>query len=156
SILLHMLDNSEEFASLVHTVTEIAKADQETQLTDLLLNSQISISQTSYDNWNGGTYGYTVYLATDLKTFIGIRNSVEQIEKSLLDRFLIATRHLDNEGVDRVSIVPKSYSVNAPTPDPHRPFSASELKRREELINYLNRASEDDLIAEILLPLFRQ
>ncbi len=42
------------------------------------------------------------------------------------------------------------------SPNPHRPFSAAELRKREELVHYLDRASEDDLIEEILLPLFRQ
>jgi hypothetical protein len=41
-------------------------------------------------------------------------------------------------------------------PNPHRPFSAVELKRREQLAAYLDKASEDDLIKEVLLPLFRQ
>ena len=40
--------------------------------------------------------------------------------------------------------------------NPHRPFSAAELKRREQLIVYLDTASEDELIEEVLLPLFRQ
>ena len=40
--------------------------------------------------------------------------------------------------------------------NPHRPFSALELKRREQLIVYLHKASEDELIEEVLLPLFRQ
>lgn len=42
------------------------------------------------------------------------------------------------------------------SPNPHRPFSAAELKRREQLIAYLDKASEDELIEEVLLPLFRQ
>jgi hypothetical protein len=42
------------------------------------------------------------------------------------------------------------------TPNPHRPFSAQELKRRDQLAAYLDGASEDELIAEVLLPLFRQ
>lgn len=46
--------------------------------------------------------------------------------------------------------------INAPNPNPHRPFSASENKKRNELTAYLNYASEDELIEEILLPLFRQ
>ena len=41
-------------------------------------------------------------------------------------------------------------------PNPHRPFSAAELKRREQLAAYLTTASEDELIEEVLLPLFRQ
>lgn len=40
--------------------------------------------------------------------------------------------------------------------NPHRPFSAAELKRREQLVAYLDKASEDELIEEVLIPLFRQ
>lgn len=39
---------------------------------------------------------------------------------------------------------------------PHRPFTPLEIKRREQLINFLDDCSEDELIEEILLPLFRQ
>jgi hypothetical protein len=47
-------------------------------------------------------------------------------------------------------------TVATPSPNPHRPFSPSELKRREQLIAYLDGVSEDALIEEVLLPLFRQ
>jgi hypothetical protein len=47
-------------------------------------------------------------------------------------------------------------TIAIPAPNPHRPFSAAELNRREQLVEYLNQASEDELITEILLPLFRQ
>jgi hypothetical protein len=40
--------------------------------------------------------------------------------------------------------------------NPHRPLMPAEIKRREQLIHYLNKCSEDNLIEEILLPLFRQ
>lgn len=40
--------------------------------------------------------------------------------------------------------------------NPHRPFSAAEVERRDQLCAYLDKASEDELIEEILLPLFRQ
>lgn len=43
-----------------------------------------------------------------------------------------------------------------PAPNPHRPFSAVELERRERLTRYLDQTSEDVLIEEVLLPLFRQ
>jgi hypothetical protein len=39
---------------------------------------------------------------------------------------------------------------------PHRPFTAAERERRELLTQYLEQASEDELIEEVLLPLFRQ
>jgi hypothetical protein len=40
--------------------------------------------------------------------------------------------------------------------NPHRPLSKDELKRRELLATFLNIASEDQIIEEVLLPLFRQ
>jgi hypothetical protein len=47
-------------------------------------------------------------------------------------------------------------TIATASPNPHRPFSASELKRREQLIAYFDDASEDALIEDVLLPLFRQ
>ena len=44
-------------------------------------------------------------------------------------------------------------TVAAPSPNPHRPFSASELKRREQLLAYVEAVCEDQLIEEVLLPL---
>ncbi|APE28068.1 hypothetical protein BMF35_a1239 [Aurantiacibacter gangjinensis] len=40
--------------------------------------------------------------------------------------------------------------------NPHRPLTPSELERREQLVSYVNKCSEDELIEEVLLPLFRQ
>jgi hypothetical protein len=43
-----------------------------------------------------------------------------------------------------------------PSPNPHRPFSVLEVEQRERLNSYLDTCSEDDMIEEVLLPLFRQ
>lgn len=40
--------------------------------------------------------------------------------------------------------------------NPHRPLTPDELKRKHQLTIYLAKCSEDELIEEILLPLFRQ
>ena len=47
-------------------------------------------------------------------------------------------------------------TIAAPAPNPHRPFSPAEQERRDKLAAYLDRASEDELIEEVLLPLYRQ
>jgi hypothetical protein len=44
----------------------------------------------------------------------------------------------------------------APQVNPHRPLSAEELQRRERLEAFLETCSEDELIEELLVPLFRQ
>jgi len=40
--------------------------------------------------------------------------------------------------------------------NPHRPLTPAEMKRKTQLSAYLDKCSEDELIEEVLLPLFRQ
>jgi hypothetical protein len=40
--------------------------------------------------------------------------------------------------------------------NPHRPLTPAEIERRDRLTAYLEKCSEDELIEEVLLPLFRQ
>jgi hypothetical protein len=47
-------------------------------------------------------------------------------------------------------------TIATASPNPHRPFSSSELAKRTRLAAYLDKASEDQLIGEVLLPLLRQ
>jgi hypothetical protein len=47
-------------------------------------------------------------------------------------------------------------AIAAPAANPHRPLSKDEQVRRELLAGFLDGASEDDLIQDVLLPLFRQ
>ncbi|MGQ1158538.1 hypothetical protein ACT436_18430 [Acinetobacter baumannii] len=49
----------------------------------------------------------------------------------------------------------RTNNLIKPNENPHRPFTEDELKKRELLINFLERCSEDELIEKILLPLFR-
>lgn len=43
-----------------------------------------------------------------------------------------------------------------PPSEPASPVTAAETKRRQELAAYLDTCSEDELIEDVLLPLFRQ
>ncbi|MBN9375735.1 MAG: hypothetical protein J0I40_10155 [Cellulomonas sp.] len=49
-----------------------------------------------------------------------------------------------------------SQEVTLLAANPHRPLSPVEVQRRNDLAAYLDACSEDDLIEEVLLPLFRQ
>lgn len=41
-------------------------------------------------------------------------------------------------------------------PNPHRPFTPEEIRKRQLLFEYLELCSEDDLIDHVLMPMFRQ
>lgn len=56
---------------------------------------------------------------------------------------LLYIRHIGTKTISRVA-------------NPHRPFTPKEIERRNVLGKYLDNCSEDELIEDVLLPLFRQ
>lgn len=59
-------------------------------------------------------------------------------------------------GPDKKCYVRHIATNTVAAPNPHRPFTTAEVERREKLSAYLDNCSEDQLIGELLLPLFRQ
>lgn len=150
-----MIDSEPEFRSLIDTVKKLAEAEDMQDMLSLIARSEIAIRQTGYDNWDGGIYFYTVFFAVDVSRFVEVRNDLENWEKVLLEYFQLPVRHLENEGISRVTLVPKSAIESSPEANPSRPLSSAEIKRKEQLTQYLDRISEDELIESLLLPLFR-
>ena len=60
----------------------------------------------------------------------------------------------DEHGIAQLRHTPTN--TIAQLANPHRPMTPAELVRRNQLTAYLDKCSEDELIEEILLPLFRQ
>ena len=72
----------------------------------LLANSTATIKQTSYDNWNGGTYGYSLFLQIPHWLYNQIATDVEKIENSISEKASFLTRWYENEHLDRVYLTP--------------------------------------------------
>lgn len=60
----------------------------------------------------------------------------------------------DDNGVGQLKHI--ATKTVAQVAHPHRPFTPTEIKRQTQLASYLDKCSEDELIEEVLLPLFRQ
>jgi hypothetical protein len=60
----------------------------------------------------------------------------------------------DEQGMGQLRHI--ATNTVAQVANPHRPLTSSELERKDQLIGYLDKCSEDELIGEVLLPLFRQ
>lgn len=60
----------------------------------------------------------------------------------------------DDKGVGHLKHV--ATNTVAEMANPHRPLTPAEVERKDQLTAYLDKCSEDELIEEVLLPLFRQ
>ncbi len=101
-----MFDKEATLRSIIYTVTEILKAEKLDEIRELIESAKISIEQTGYDNWNGGIHFYTVYLNINVDKFVHIKDRVQTIEATLLEKFNFATRHVENETISNILIVP--------------------------------------------------
>ena len=53
---------------------------------NMLSSARISVVNTDFDNWNGGTYGYTVNISLSVKQYTSIsQEQMEKMEKTISD-----------------------------------------------------------------------
>ena len=81
------------------------------------------------------------------------RNALQQLNEVLTKEGFEAFRGEDQHCYLR-HVGTKTVTMLAA--NPHRPLTPAEVERRNELAAYLDKCSEDKLLEEVLLPLFRQ
>lgn len=64
-----MPEPAEDIEPFLATVAEMMAAESMMVATDLLKTATFRSGETGYDNWNGGTSTYTVFLEVDPATY---------------------------------------------------------------------------------------
>lgn len=59
----------ENYMTILRTCVELLQHRGSVEAVNLLTAADISIRSTDYDNWNGGTYSYTVFLSLPIKIY---------------------------------------------------------------------------------------
>ena len=80
-------------------------------------------------------------------------NALAQLNASLATEGF--TAFYDEDGICQVQNL-KTKATSASVAAPQRAWTKDELKSRDSISNYLDTASEDAIIEQVLLPLFRQ
>ncbi len=99
---------------VVATLADIYRHQGQSEVVELLENANATIEQTDYDNWNGGTYTYTLMLDVPVPLFAGVESRLQEIDKGISSKLTMISRNLGNDHLDSVTITPltsKSTSV---------------------------------------------
>ena len=107
-----MAEPAEDIEPFLATAAEMLIAEGMTSAADLLKAATIRTGETGYDNWNGGTYTFTVFLEVDPATFAQLGDGRAVIEEQIGVR-LKAVVESYSANWYTVSIVPKV----SPRPD---------------------------------------
>jgi hypothetical protein len=102
-----MQNISEDIEDIIRTLAHILREKGNELPVRILTNSTIDIRETNYDNWNGGTFGYTIDLRIPVRLYASLQDNLETIEKDLLSKIKPLTRAYENEYIENVLIAPK-------------------------------------------------
>jgi hypothetical protein len=97
--------------TLIATVTHLFIHKGAAREVAILATATAELVQSDYDNWNGGTYGYTFFLRVPLEVYVQISDSKSSCETSIDE--VAKPLFWDNEYLKRTVIDPK------PTSDPN-------------------------------------
>jgi uncharacterized protein (DUF4415 family) len=87
-----MLGFTVDDEAIIETVARMHAAAGETEAAALLRSSRCRFEETGYDNWDGGTYTYTLYIEVAAETFVAFQTRREVIEQLILARLKDATK----------------------------------------------------------------
>jgi hypothetical protein len=91
---------------IINAISRVFREEGRSDISTMLSAAEVVVEQTSSDNWNGGTYGYTLQLQVPARTLAALRGATEQIESEILDRIKKFERMYPNEFVEAVVTSP--------------------------------------------------
>ena len=92
--------------TIVATLIKMFEAQNNKDIASLLTSAYAQIEATDYDNWNGGTYLYSLSLDVPIGVFGEIEPRISEIEESILNKATTIFRNLVNQKITKVIITP--------------------------------------------------
>ena len=106
--------------AVVRTVYRIAQEQGAANFCEVLEAAVARIEESGYDNWNGGTTYYTLFLDIPISLFARLESDREEIERGIQKKVDAAIRQPDNDRLSSVSIAP---ILETDKPDGPRPVA---------------------------------
>ncbi len=90
-------EEEKNFSPVLSTAISLMRSRNQENYCDLILKAEVNVQNTDYDNWNGGTYGYTVFLNLPVKVYASLKkDEIEEAEKVIGETLDEVTKGDDN------------------------------------------------------------
>lgn len=91
---------------LITTVSELAKEDGSELEQEVLKKADAKLEEPEYDNWNGGTYYYTLLLTVPVPLFARLGDKTSSLEQQIAKRIDVMQRGSDSHRISAVVVQP--------------------------------------------------
>lgn len=100
-------EDKDNFTPVFQTAISLIQTRGDDDICKLIQQAEVSVENTDYDNWNGGTYGYTVYVNLSVKEYANLsKDEIKNAEKTISESLNEVTKG-DNNNYFNVQISPK-------------------------------------------------
>jgi hypothetical protein len=82
---------------VLETVVRMLNAVGEVEAATLIRRGRCRFEQTGYDNWNGGTYFYTLFIEIDAETYTVLHDRRETLEKQITEKLSETVEQLTSD-----------------------------------------------------------
>lgn len=90
-------EEEKNFSPVLSTAISLMRSRKQETFCELILKAEVNVLNTDYDNWNGGTYGYTVFLDLPVKVYASMqKDGIEEAEKVIGETLNEVTKGDDN------------------------------------------------------------
>lgn len=77
-------EEEKNFSPVFRTAISLMQLRGYDRFCQFIQQAGASVINTDFDNWHGGTYGYTVYLNLPVKVYAGLsKEELEEVEKNV-------------------------------------------------------------------------
>jgi hypothetical protein len=90
------------------TIFTLLKSGSDTSVCEIFNNSGFSLELSEYDNWDGGTYGFTIVLKTPIQIYARFQNQISSIEEKIKTVSQHAFKGFDRCWIQNIQIIPDS------------------------------------------------
>lgn len=99
-------EDKDNFTPVFQTAISLIQTRGNDAVCKLIQQAEVSVVNTDYDGWNGGTYGYTVYINLSVKEYASLsKEGIENAEKTISESLNEVTKG-DNNNYFNVQISP--------------------------------------------------
>lgn len=97
---------TEDINVLFEPLRELSQHGSDRDVQEVLNNGAPELTDTEYDNWNGGTTYYTMSINVPVQTYAANEGDIEDIENRILERVKKLQRSETHDFISRVVIQP--------------------------------------------------
>jgi len=105
-------DLIQDIGLLIQNIARIYANEGNAKYVSILAKSDASAKQTGYDNWDGGTYEYSVHLDVPNQVYNDIIDEIDEISTQLISKLNVFIHHYDQSSIRQILISPKLIDID--------------------------------------------